>query len=178
MRFEKYKSVYCDEIRKLFTDVFANSEGQDEGKLIGDLAFELQRTTPEDDFLGFVALAEEKIAGCIFLTRLRFQSEINAFILSPVAVATKYQGEGVGQKLINFGFEQLKEGGGALAFTYGDINFYSKVGFKQITEDVAKAPLKLTYPEGWLAQSLIGKDIQPIPGSSICVEALNDQKYW
>jgi len=28
------------------------------------------------------------------------------------------------------------------------------VGFQQISEDIVKAPLKLTQPEGWLAQSL------------------------
>jgi len=178
MRFEKYKSIYANEVKNIFTNVFTDSEGEDEGRLIGELAFELQKTTPKDDFLGFVVLDEGKIVGCIFFTRLKFKTGINAFILSPVAVATKCQGEGVGQQLINFGLAHLKEIGVELVFTYGDMNFYSKVGFKQITEDIALAPLKLTYPEGWLAQSLVGEDIQAIPGRSTCVEALNDQRYW
>ena len=36
-----------------------------------------------------------------------------------------------GQQLINFGLAHLKEIGVELVFTYGDMNFYSKVGFKQ-----------------------------------------------
>jgi len=36
----------------------------------------------------------------------------------------------------------------------------------------------LTYPEGWLAQSLLSDEIQPILGNSHCVEALNKAEYW
>ena len=62
--------------------------------------------------------------------------------------------------------------------TYGDLDFYSKVGFKSITEDIIKAPLNLTYPNGWLALSLTDKKIDPIQGSTMCVSALMNQKYW
>jgi hypothetical protein len=40
------------------------------------------------------------------------------------------------------------------------------------------APLTLQHPEGWLAQSLTGKGIQPIAGKSACVQALNKAEYW
>jgi predicted N-acetyltransferase YhbS len=109
---------------------------------------------------------------------LSFDTPIDAFILSPAAVHTNYQGKGVGQKLINFGIGQLREKGVKLAFTYGDPDFYSKVGFQRITEDVAKAPLDLKQPEGWLCQSLDGGDIEPVPGNSNCVMALNKPEYW
>ncbi|MCK5724403.1 MAG: GNAT family N-acetyltransferase, partial [Gammaproteobacteria bacterium] len=65
-----------------------------------------------------------------------------------------------------------------LVFTYGDPKFYSKVGFSLITEKLIKAPLALTYPEGWLGQSLISDEIKPITGDSYCVEALNKAEYW
>jgi hypothetical protein len=52
------------------------------------------------------------------------------------------------------------------------------VGFQQITENIAQAPLKLTYPHGWLAQSLVSDKIEPINGKSTCVNALNNQKFW
>jgi len=178
LRFEKYTSMYADKVKTIFTNVFTLSEWAEEGALIGELVYKMQQTTPEEDFLGFIAVDQDQLIGCIFFTRLKFKTGINAFILSPVAVATKHQGEGIGQKLINYGLDHLRDVGVELAFTYGDINFYSKVGFKQITEDIAKAPLELSYPEGWLAQSLIGEDIQQIPGHSTCVEALNDQRYW
>jgi predicted N-acetyltransferase YhbS len=178
MNFEIYKSSSTNEIKELFTSVFTNSEGQAEGNLIGNLVFELQETTKLKDIFGFVVMDSEKIIGCIFFTRMEFEAHINAFILSPVAVATEYQNQGIGQKLINFGISYLKNNKVELLFTYGDPNFYAKVGFICISESIVKAPLKLTYPEGWLAQSLISENIEPISGKPKCVHALNNQQYW
>ena len=134
--------------------------------------------TDAQNLYGFVATENEQIIGSILFTRLTFQNKVNAFILSPVAVHTNYQGKGIGQKLINFGISHLKENGIKIVFTYGDPAFYSKVGFKQITEKIAKAPLKMTHPEGWLGQSLVSDEIEPIAGYSYCVEALNKPEYW
>ncbi len=160
--------TYCpgnaEEIKQLFTEVFSNSEGQSEGLLVGKLAYDLMTGTDAQDLYGFVAIEHEKIIGSIIFTRLRFENEVNAFLLSPVAIHTNYQGKGIGQKLINFGINHLKVGGIELVFTYGDPAFYSKVGFSPITEKLAKAPFKLTYPEGWLGQSLVGDKIDSITG--------------
>lgn len=137
----------------------------------------LRNTVPKDIF-GFVATEQGQIIGCVFFTRLTFDSPVEAFILSPVAVLTNYQGQGIGQKLIKYGIDQLRKKGVKLAFTYGDPVFYAKVGFQCITEEVAKAPLELTHPEGWLCQALDGGEIKPISGSSSCVSALDKPEYW
>jgi len=142
------------------------------------LVYELQETTEPNDIFGFIAKDGKILIGSIFFTRLEFENHINAFILSPVAIATQYQKQSVGQKLIKFGINYLKKNNVKLLFTYGDPNFYSKVGFKYISESIAKAPLKLTYPVGWLAQSLISENVEPISGNSTCVKALNSQQYW
>jgi putative acetyltransferase len=105
-------------------------------------------------------------------------SEVNTFLLSPVAIHTSHQGKGIGQKLIKFGLNTLKENGVELVFTYGDPKYYSKVGFSPVAEEIVKAPFKLTYPEGWIAQSLVNDKIKPITGSSYCVEAFNNAEYW
>ena len=178
MNFEKYESCSAHEVKKLFTDVFADSEGQAEGELIGNLVFELQDTTEPKDMFGYLVRDGKTLIGCIFFTRMEFENQINAFILSPVAVATRYQKQGIGQELIKFGINSLKKNNVELLFTYGDPNYYSKVGFKYISESIAKAPLILTYPEGWLAQSLVSENIEPISGNSTCVSALNSQQYW
>jgi putative acetyltransferase len=47
-----------------------------------------------------------------------------------------------------------------------------------VAEELIKAPLKLTYPDGWLGQSLSGEEIEPIAGESFCVEALDKAVYW
>ncbi|WP_201344448.1 GNAT family N-acetyltransferase [Thiohalobacter sp. COW1] len=78
------------------------------------------------DISGFVVTEHERIICCIFFTRLTFDTPVEAFLLSPVAVDTKYQGRGIGQRLINFGLDQLKAQGVKLVFTYGDPGFYSR----------------------------------------------------
>ncbi len=178
MNFSPYCPSNIEEIKKLFTKVFSDSEVPSEGLLIGRLAYDLMTGTDAQDLYGFIAMENEKIIGSIFFTRLTFERDVNAFLLSPVAIHTNYQGKGIGQKLINFGINHLKENGVRLVFTYGDSKFYTKVGFSLITEKIAKAPLTLTYPEGWLGQSLVSDEIEPIANNSYCVEALNKPKYW
>ena len=173
-----FKPSNIKEIKQLFTKVFSDSEGQAEGELTGNLTSDIMTATDAQDLYGFVATENEQIIGSIFFTRLTFQSGVNAFLLSPVAIHTSYQGKGIGQKLINFGINHLKENRVSIVFTYGDPNFYSKVGFKLITEKIAEAPLKLTYPEGWLARSLVSDEVEPIAGNSYCVEAFNKPEYW
>ena len=178
MKLESYSSEQSPEIVRLFTDVFSDSEGQEEGQVIGELVTELIDTTDSKQLLSYVSISNGKIIGCIIFSRLTLTSSKIAFILSPVAVSSHEQGKGLGQQLINFGIQELKSLGVKLVFTYGDSNFYSKVGFVKIGEDVVKAPKKLTYPEGWLAQSLDNESITSEVGVAKCVGALNKQEYW
>ena len=178
MKFSLFNPSFCQEVIDLFICVFSVSENEEEGQLIGDLVSNLISTTGVHDLIGCVASSGGGIVGCIFFSRFIVPSDKVAFILSPVAIATSVQGRGVGQQLINYGLNHLKSQNIDLAFTYGDPNYYSKVGFNQISESLIKAPLKLSQPEGWLAQSLNGNAIKSMQGSSKCVEALNDQKYW
>lgn len=166
------------EIERLFITTFSDSEGQAEGEMIGRLARDLMSGTAEADLYCFVARQDRQIVGCIFFSRITFESALKAFILAPVAVRTDRQGKGIGQKLITFGLNTLSKDGVELAITYGDPKFYSKVRFKCVTEAVVPAPLTLQHPEGWLAQSLKGDEIQPIKGQSSCVGALNKPQYW
>ena len=178
MKFSAYELSDLEEIERLFTKVFSDSEGETEGSLIGKLVSDLTVNTDAQDIYGFTATEKSRMVGCILFTKLTFENGVNAFLLSPVAIHTDCQGKGIGQNLIKFGLDHLTEEGVTLVFTYGDPHFYSKVGFMCVTEKVAKAPLKLTQPEGWLCQSLSGDEIPPIPGNSHCVEALNNPVYW
>ncbi len=175
-------SIFCpndiEELCQLFIQTFTDSEGESEGKLIGDLTHNIITGTKSEDLHGFVATEGEQIIGSIFFTRIIFQNGINAFLLSPVAILTAFQGKGIGQKLINYGIGYLKENGVSLVITYGDPDFYSKVGFKQISDQTLKPPFKLSQPEGWLAQSLTGEEIRPISGHSSCVKAFDNSKLW
>lgn len=178
MKLSTYDPSKIEEIKQLFTNAFLDSEGQSEGLVIGSLVYDLMTGTDGDDLYGFIATENQKIIGSIFFSRMIFENKVEAFLLSPVAIKTSYQGKGIGQTLIKFGLNALKENGVELAFTYGDPNFYAKVGFNPISEKIVKAPFTLTYPEGWLGQSLVGKKIELIAGHSFCVGAFNNPELW
>jgi putative acetyltransferase len=178
MTYSPYSPHEADDIERLFITTFSDSEGPAEGKMIGSLASDFMTTTDKRDFYCFVAREHGRVVGCIFFSRITFQRGINAFILGPVAVQTDHQGKGIGRTLIRFGLEALADDGVELALTYGDPAFYSKVGFQVVTEAMIPAPLPLRHPEGWLAQSLTGGELEPLAGKSACVEALNKPEYW
>lgn len=178
MNISTFDACQSQAVINLYTNVFSDSEGRDEGASIGHLVSDLIATTDERDIIGFVAALDDAIIGCIFFSRLFLTSEKNAFILSPVAIATEQQGKGIGQQLIKHGIEYLKSKGVEFVLTYGDPNFYSKVGFEQIGEHIIKAPFKLSQPEGWLVQPLQQGNIEAIKGSSTCVSAFNNPEYW
>jgi putative acetyltransferase len=168
----------ADEIIRLFITTFSDSESPTEGAMIGRLARDLMSNTGETDLYCFVARTNDQIVGSILLSRITFESGIRAFVLAPVAVRTDHQKRGVGQRLIKYGLDALSRDGVELALTYGSPAFYSKLGFHVVTEALIPPPLPLRQPEGWLAQSLSGRELEPIAGKSACVEALNKPEYW
>lgn len=167
-----------EEVASLFTSVFSSSEGEKEGELIGNLASELSSRADNQEIICIGAYEEESIIGAIFFTRLRFNEPVTVYMLAPIAVSTKYQGKGVGQALIKYGLNELKNRSAAVAITYGDPSFYSKVGFQPLSENIIKAPLKLSMPEGWLGQSLMAEPIPTINQRPTCVNKFNDPVYW
>jgi len=178
MNFSLFNESVSRKVIDLFKSVFSASEGEAEGQVIADFVVNLIATTNPQDLIGYIAVENENIVGCIFFSRFTVPSEKVAFILSPVAVSTDVQGKGIGQKLIQYGLEHLRTLGVNLAFTYGDPSYYSKTGFEQINENIVKAPCPLSQSIGWLAQSLDGNKIQAMVGPTQCVEALNDPGLW
>ncbi|EIY7832083.1 GNAT family N-acetyltransferase [Vibrio parahaemolyticus] len=180
MKYALYKQEQAQEIITLFNNTFSDSEGKEEGALIAKLVEDfLTLPTKDEDLYVFIAQDEsECIVGSIIFSRLSFPNGENIFLLAPVAVATDCHGQGVGQGLIKFGLATLKEKGVTVAITYGDINFYSKIGFAPISQDVVQAPLGLSYPEGWIAQPLVGEVIPHVVGKPTCLPAIDNPYYW
>ncbi len=101
MEFRAYTPGDSEAIENLFVAVFSDSEGEEEGALVGVLAKELIVSSKSRDLYGFVAVDKEQVVGALFFSRLTFETEeTDVFILAPVAVHTEYQGLGVGQALI------------------------------------------------------------------------------
>ncbi|AZQ64615.1 N-acetyltransferase [Flammeovirga pectinis] len=178
LEIKNLNSTLQNSIIAVFRLSFSDAEGSKEGDTIATFVEDLLSTTKQDESHVFIAQNDKEITGAIVFSKFKTENNTNAFILSPVAVVTKFQGQKIGQNLINFALEVLKNNGVEVAITYGDPNFYSKVGFKQITEDIIQAPLKLSFPIGWLAQSLTSNTLDVIPGKTACVPALNKQELW
>ena len=178
MTLASYTPSEAGTIESLFRTTFAHAETEEEGQLIGALVAEMMHDTPPEDIFGFTAKDGDTLIGGIFFTRMWFDDPIDVFILSPVAVHPEHQKKGVGQALISFGLEQLKAAGVERVFTYGDPNYYNKVGFEPIDETIAKAPHPLSQPQGWICQSLIDAPLTPLTGTARCVDALNKPEIW
>lgn len=177
--FTAKRSEAVDDIVEVFTVSFSDSEGDEEGRSIGALVRELLTTTKSDDIYVFCGTENSVIIGSIIFTRIIFGDDNRTvFMLSPVAVQTARQGEGVGASLIRYGIDALRKRGVDVAITYGDPKYYARVGFEQIAQEVAQPPQKLSQPEGWLAQSLKEGVLTPLKGSPRCVDAFNNPAYW
>ena len=178
MEYRHYERTGLSEIESLFISTFTKSENEKEGILIGKLVRELITDTDRKDLFGFVAIDKELTIGSIFFSRLTFEDDTDIFILSPVAIDTEYQGGGIGQELIKYGLEQIKKEGVSIVTTYGDPNFYVKVGFLPLSIKIINPPFELSQPEGWLGQSLTGDSIKTKTSTCSCVKALSDPVYW
>ncbi|WP_051332398.1 GNAT family N-acetyltransferase [Cucumibacter marinus] len=163
----------------LFTRTFTVSEGQKEGALIGDLVRDLLADTPTRDIRVFCAEVEGDPIGAAIFTRLTYPEDPHiVFLLSPLAVAPESQGQGIGQALLKKALEMLRCEGIQIAITYGDPSFYGRVGFRPVTEKQARAPLPLSFPGGWIGQSLTEVQMPNLQGPSTCVSALNRSELW
>lgn len=179
MEFTTEYTDKADAIIAMFFDTFTASEGDEAGTLIKALVTDMLTSLASDDIHVFSAIENGEVLASIVFTRMTYVDDTRTvFILAPVAVATAQQGKGLGQRLINHALQALLDCGVDVALTYGDINFYSKVGFAQITEADAQPPLPLQYPEGWLGQTLKKEPFLPLKGPSKCAVPLDDPSHW
>lgn len=168
-----------DAIAALFERTFVASEGEDEGRLIGGVVRDILATTPGSALRVFAIEEDGAPVACVLFTRLVFAEDARAvFLLSPMAVAPERQGRGLGSRLIADALADLRAHGVEAVMTYGDPAFYARLGFDRIAETAAAAPLPLSHPEGWLAQTLTDRPLGALRGPSRCVAALARPELW
>ncbi|WP_170788685.1 GNAT family N-acetyltransferase [Ruegeria lacuscaerulensis] len=166
-------------IPEFYRDVFAASEGEAEGDALFALTQALMDTTPPEALFCVTAGEVGDLKGCIFFSRLFYEDDPrDVVMMSPVAVRTDYQGQGIGRKLIAYGLDQMRQAGLDVVVTYGDPAYYSKAGFQPMTIEFASPPHALSMPHGWQGQSLTKSDLTPLAGSSRCVSAFDVPEMW
>ena len=166
-----------EEIVELFQKTFRQSEGDVEGDLLAALTNDLSDRLGSESVSCLGAFESNQLIAAAFLTDLSFEHGFKVKMLAPVAVRTEYQRNGVGQKLILNAMDSVQAKGVDLIVTYGDPNYYSKVGFQSLSEQNVPAPMPLSMPIGWLGKTLN----RPIPSDLTtpkCVEPFSNQKLW
>lgn len=165
-------------IKTLFKNTFDHSESKKEGTVISNLVNNMTKLIDQKDVFAFQAQVKNKIISAIFFSRLFYKNtNLNVFVLTPVATDPKFQRQGIAKKLIQYGIKKLKRKIDFL-ITYGDPIIYQSFGFKPISEKKLPACYKLKYPTGWQMIKLKNKKIPKHLIKPNCIAPLKNKKYW
>ncbi|MBX2848456.1 MAG: N-acetyltransferase [Acidiferrobacterales bacterium] len=163
------------DVYKIYLDAFSTGENQQ----VGNLAISLLDNQSQEDTFALIAEYRKEITGHIAFSKLTANlKDWTGFILSPLAVGSKFQRQGVGSKLIHEGIKILKEKSVNHVFVYGDPAYYGKFSFKTDQAALFVPPYKLEYPFGWQVKDVISysSDIDEV--NLNCVKALQDPNLW
>ena len=155
---------------------FPDNEGAIVGRLAVSLLSEKSNPTTESlvmddagDVKGHIAFSPVYIKG---------HEDIRAYILSPLAVRSECQGQGLGSSLIDFGKRLLSKGGADIILVYGDPEYYGRFGFDAEAASKFIPPYPLEYPFGWQALELNRCEIRGDTVEIECVSSLSNADYW
>jgi len=82
-----------------------------------------------------------------------------------MAIHPDHQNKGIGQTLLRESIAVLRTHGIDIVMTYGDPNYYGKIGFLPVTEKVAPPVISIEHANRFIGQSLHGPEISPLQGS-------------
>ena len=145
---------------KLVNDkAFGRSE---EGFLVGKLRIN-QQFIPE---LSIVAEGNAKIVGHILFFPILIEKEDKTFAslaLAPMSVLPEFQNQGIGGRMIRYGFEKARSLGHKSVLVLGHKDYYPKFGFKPAKLWGITAPFEV--PEDvFMAYELINNGLTGVSG--------------
>jgi predicted N-acetyltransferase YhbS len=157
--------------------------GPEQGPEIVDLVNDLFKDETAKPLLSLVAETEDRLVGHILFTAVQLQpqsQEISAQILAPLAVASDFQGKGIGGELIQAGLQQLADSGVDLVFVLGHPSYYPKFGFQTagVLGFAAPHPIPTEHADAWMVQALKADVIGRVDGTVQCSAVLNQPQHW
>jgi putative acetyltransferase len=152
-----------DAIRAVVADAFSHHE------IVPTLVDRLRESPDWIVGLSFVAEAEGEIVAHILFTRSLLDAPrrlVDVLVLSPVSVATAFQGRGVGSTLLRHGLKELTRRPEPLVFLEGSPKYYGRFGFVAAGKlgfrrpslripEVAFQVLQLPSYEPWMTGTLV-----------------------
>ena len=166
------------EISDFFYKVFSQSEGEQEGLILKKLSLALTEQIQDNHIMGIKAHTPGDILGAIFLSQLTYQANLTVFLLSPVGVHPNHQRRQIGTQMIEYAIQYLNSHDASLLVTYGDPQYYNRLGFQGVSEQDLPPPFPLSQPEGWMYRGIKMNRIPVITGKALCVEPFNQRDLW
>ena len=125
-------------------------------------SYSVRENVPPLGHLSFVACSQEQLVGTIrfwpiVVRDLINGAQIDAVLLGPLAVDDKWQGSGVGAKLVTHGLRHCLAAGHQRILLVGDIAYYGQFGFQAVL------PSCITLPGGYDARRLLVKQPATLP---------------
>ncbi len=157
-----YEIVY-----KLIKDAFDEAEHTDGDE--HNLVKRLRKSKNYIPQLSLVASIDEEIVGHILLTKLFIENKnekYESLALAPLSILPKYQGMGIGSKLIKKSLSAAKELRYKSIFVLGHENYYPKFGFKESTYFGISAPFEVAS-ENFMAIELENNSLKDVDGAII-----------
>lgn len=157
---EDFKTVFA-----LIKNAFENEELSDHKE-----HYLVERLRKSDAFipeLSLVAEVNNQIVGYILLTKInivdRSTNSYTSLALAPVAVLQKFQGKGIGGKLIEFAHKKAKDLDFGSVILLGHESYYPRFGYKPTKEFGIKLPFDV--PEAnCMVIELIESSLQNVNG--------------
>ncbi|WP_042272668.1 GNAT family N-acetyltransferase [[Clostridium] dakarense] len=119
--------------------------------------------------LSMVVEDNEKIVGHILFTKALIDNgkeKFETLALAPLSVLPKYQGKGIGSKLIKEGLKKAKEMGYKSVIVLGHDKYYPRFGFIPASNYDIKAPFEVPN-EAFMALELIPNGLENISGTVV-----------
>ena len=119
-----------------------------------------------------VGVVDSQIAAHIIFTRCGVAgSSVNVALLGPLAVATKWQRQGIGSAIVRAGLRRLEDTGVRLVCVLGDPAYYKRLGF--LPESLILPPYRLPaeWEGAWQSKILGDKSVS-------CSGRLSVPRQW
>lgn len=105
--------------------------------------------------LSLVALFDGSVVGHAIFTRCGIAERTDQVaLLGPLAVATIWQRQGIGGKIVQAGLQRLKKAGMSKVCVLGDPDYYGRFGFEPETGIVPPYPLPREWRGAWQGLTL------------------------
>ena len=139
---------------------------------IGALLDDLRESWAWEDQLSFVADIDDDVVAHVSYTHAFVDAPrrlVDVLVLAPVSVAPKWQGQGVGGRLITESLNVLGQRAEPLVFLEGHPEYYPRFGFERAAEhgfiapsrripDAAFMVYRLPRHESWMKGALVYSD--------------------